>query len=140
MAASTSRARSSPANTARHSAAGQASDSKETMRATLGHRPLHTQYTGAATRDSQIVGKYSKSRQKLLSGSSDTNVEFSVLCQLLVRLGFDERIKGSHHIFTRDGVMEILNLQPKGSKAKPYQVKQVRGILVKYQLGEADVD
>jgi predicted RNA binding protein YcfA (HicA-like mRNA interferase family) len=86
------------------------------------------------------VGKYSKLRQKLLSGSSDTNVEFSVLCQLLVRLGFDERIKGSHHIFTRDGVMEILNLQPKGSKAKPYQVKQVRGILVKYQLGEADVD
>ena len=86
------------------------------------------------------MGKYSKLRQKLLSGSSDTNVEFSVLCQLLVRLGFDERIKGSHHIFTRDGVMEILNLQPKGSKAKPYQVKQVRGILVKYQLGEADVD
>jgi predicted RNA binding protein YcfA (HicA-like mRNA interferase family) len=86
------------------------------------------------------MGKYSKLRQKLLSGSSDTNVEFSVLCQLLVRLGFEERIKGSHHIFTRDGVMEILNLQPKGSKAKPYQVKQVRGILVKYQLGETDVD
>lgn len=105
-----------------------------------GHCPFQTQYTGAATRDSQIVGKYSKLRQKLLSGSSDTNVEFSVLCQLLVRLGFDERIKGSHHIFTRDGVMEILNLQPKGSKAKPYQVKQVRGILVKHQLGEADVD
>jgi predicted RNA binding protein YcfA (HicA-like mRNA interferase family) len=110
------------------------------MRATFGHCPFQTQYTGAATKDSQIMGKYSKLRQKLLSGSSDTNVEFSVLCQLLVRLGFEERIKGSHHIFTRDGVMEILNLQPKGSKAKPYQVKQVRGILVKYQLGETDVD
>jgi len=36
--------------------------------------------------------------------------------------------------------MEILNLQPKGSKVKPYQVKQVRGILVKYRLGETDVD
>lgn len=86
------------------------------------------------------MGKHSKLRQKLLSGSSDTNVEFSVLCQLLVRLGFEERIKGGHHIFTRDGVVEILNLQPKGSKAKPYQVKQVRGVLVKYQLGETDVD
>lgn len=86
------------------------------------------------------MGRYSKLRQKVLSGNSDTNVEFSVLCQLLVRLGFGERIRGSHHIFTRDDVMEILNLQPKGSKAKPYQVKQVRDILVKYGLGETDVD
>jgi predicted RNA binding protein YcfA (HicA-like mRNA interferase family) len=86
------------------------------------------------------MGRYSKIRQKILSGSSDTNVEFSALCQLLVRLGFEERIRGSHHIFTRDGVAEILNLQPKGSKAKPYQVKQVRSILVKYRLGETDVD
>ena len=86
------------------------------------------------------MGKYSKIRQRILSGSSDTNVEFTVLCQLLVRLGFEERIRGSHHIFTREGVMEIINLQPKGNKAKPYQVKQVRNILVKYWLGETDVD
>lgn len=86
------------------------------------------------------MGKYSKVQQKILSGSADANVEFSDLCQLLVRLGFEERLKGSHHIFTRDGIKEILNLQPKGSKAKPYQVKQVRNILVKYRLGETDVD
>ena len=86
------------------------------------------------------MGRYSKIRQKILSGSSDRNVEFSVLCQLLVRLGFEQRVRGSHHIFTRDGAAEILNLQPKGSKAKPYQVKQVRSILVKYRLGETDVD
>ena len=86
------------------------------------------------------MGRYTKLRQKILSGSSDTNIEFSVLCQLLVRLGFEERVRGSHHIFTRDGVAEILSLQPKGSKAKPYQVKQVRSILVKYRLGETDVD
>jgi hypothetical protein len=62
------------------------------------------------------------------------------MCQLLQRLGFDERVRGSHHIFTRQDVVEILNLQPKGANAKPYQVKQVRGFLVKYRLGETDVD
>jgi hypothetical protein len=86
------------------------------------------------------MGKYSKLKQKILAGGADGNIEFSALCQLLVRLGFDERIKGAHHIFTRDGVDEIINLQPKGNKAKAYQVKQVRGMLVKYRLGESDVD
>ena len=86
------------------------------------------------------MGKYSKLREKILAGGADANIDFSTLCQLLVRLGFDERIKGSHHIFTRDGIMEIINLQPKGGKAKTYQVKQVRNILVNYGLGESDVD
>ena len=86
------------------------------------------------------MGKYTKLKQKILAGGSDANLEFSALCQLLLRLGFEERTKGSHHIFTRGDVEEILNLQPKGSKAKPYQVKQVRAILVKYRLGESDVD
>jgi len=54
---------------------------------------------------------------------------------LLRRLGFDERIKGDHHIFTKDGVEEILNLQPKDGKGKPYQVKQVRDVILKYHLG-----
>lgn len=86
------------------------------------------------------MGRYSKVKRKILSGSADANVEFSHLRQLLTRLGFEERVKGSHHIFTRDGMEEILNLQPKGGKAKAYQVKQVRNILVKYRLGETDVD
>jgi len=86
------------------------------------------------------MGKYSKIKQKILSGSADRNVEFAHLCQLLVRLGFEERIRGSHHIFTPKGIEEILNLQPKENKAKPYQVKQVRNTLVKYRLGETDVD
>ena len=72
---------------------------------------------------------------KILSGASDTNISFEQLCQLLIRLGFDERISGSHHIFTKKGVEEILNLQPKQGKAKAYQVKQVREMLLKYQLG-----
>jgi predicted RNA binding protein YcfA (HicA-like mRNA interferase family) len=70
---------------------------------------------------------------------SDTNIQFADLCQLLIHLGFAERIRGSHHIFTKDGVAEILNLQPKQQKAKVYQVKQVRNILVKYKLvGQED--
>lgn len=86
------------------------------------------------------MGKYVRLRRKILSGSSDSNIGFSALCQLLAKLGFEERVRGSHHILTRDDIEEILNLQPKGSKAKPYQVKQVRNILVKYRLGEIDVD
>jgi len=62
------------------------------------------------------------------------------LCTLLGRLEFEERVRGDHHIFTRNGVAEIINLQPKDKKAKPYQVRQVRGILVKYRLGESNVD
>ena len=57
------------------------------------------------------------------------------MCQLIRKLGFEERIKGSHHIFTKEGVEEILNVQPKGTKAKPYQVKQVRIVILKYKLG-----
>ena len=86
------------------------------------------------------MGRYSKLIQKILSGGSDTNIEFSRLRQLLARLGFEERVKGSHHIFTREGVEEIVNLQPIGNLAKPYQVRQLRNILVKYQLGDKDVD
>jgi len=59
---------------------------------------------------------------------------FGTLCVLLKRLGFEERIKGDHHIFTKYGVEEILNLQPKDGKGKPYQVKQVRDVILKYHL------
>lgn len=57
-----------------------------------------------------------------------------------MRLGVKQRVKGDHHIFAKNGIIEIINLHPKGSKSKPYQVKQVRRILVKYKLGESDVD
>ena len=71
---------------------------------------------------------------KILKGTSDKNISFFEMCQLLHKLGFEERKKGSHHIFTKKGVEEIVNLQPKGSLAKPYQVKQIRNILLKYKL------
>ena len=86
------------------------------------------------------MGKYSKLKEKILSGTADNNIEFRELCRLLIRLGFEERVREDHHIFVKDNISEIINLQPNGSKAKPYQVKQVRSILVKYILGDADVD
>ena len=85
------------------------------------------------------MAKHEKTLLQILRGSSDSNVSFDDLRSLLCHLGFDERIRGSHHIFTKEGVEEILNLQPIGAKAKAYQVKQVRGVLVRYKLaGESD--
>ncbi len=75
---------------------------------------------------------------RILRGRSDANLSFVEVCQLLRRLGFDERIRGGHHIFTKEGIEEILNLQPRGAKAKAYQVKQVRNIILRYGLGGDD--
>jgi predicted RNA binding protein YcfA (HicA-like mRNA interferase family) len=78
--------------------------------------------------------------EAILAGKSDSGIDFVALCQLLIRLGFTRRIKGGHHIFTHTGMSEIINLQPKGSKAKAYQVKQIRNILKRYRLGATDVN
>ncbi|MBI4586004.1 MAG: type II toxin-antitoxin system HicA family toxin [Planctomycetes bacterium] len=81
------------------------------------------------------MSSHEKVFNQILRGTSDANISFSGLCRLLIHLGFSERIRGSHHIFTREGVEEILNLQPKNAKAKPYQVKQVRNVILRYRLG-----
>ena len=70
-----------------------------------------------------------------MRGTSDTDIPFGELCRLLRGKGFEERIRGSHHIFTKEDVEEILNLQPKAKMAKPYQVKQVRAVFLRYRLG-----
>jgi hypothetical protein len=80
------------------------------------------------------MGKLEKLFEHILMRRSDANVPFETLCALLMRLGFDERIKGDHHIFVKDGIEEILNLQPKGGKGKPYQIKQIRDVILKYHL------
>lgn len=81
-----------------------------------------------------MMGTYDKLVQSILSGRQDQSFRFSEITHLLLVLGFSERIKGSHHIYYRPDIPEIINIQPKGSQAKPYQVKQVRNIIVKYQL------
>jgi len=80
------------------------------------------------------MGKHEKLYAHILMRRSDANVPFEALCSLLKHLGFSQRIRGDHHIFTKDGVAEIINLQPKGGKGKPYQIKQVRSLILQYDL------
>jgi hypothetical protein len=80
------------------------------------------------------MGKHDDLYQYILTRRSDANISFEDLCSLLEHLGFDRRIRGDHHIFSKAGIDEILNLQPKGGKAKPYQVKQVRRVITRYRL------
>ena len=85
------------------------------------------------------MSQYEKALLAVLSGTKDRSILFADLQAILDRLGFRCRIKGDHFIYTRDSVEEIINIQPVGGKAKPYQVKQVRDIILRYQLG-GDLD
>ena len=77
--------------------------------------------------------------EKVLSGLADKNIRFHDLKKLLVDCDFSERPKGDHHIFYKEGIEEIVNLQPlKDGKAKAYQVKHVRGIILKYKFHGED--
>ncbi len=82
------------------------------------------------------MDKFQKLLLIIIEGSSEANISFDDLSQLLFRLGFEERIKGSHHIFRKAGIEEKINLQRDGSKAKKYQVRQVRQIISRYNLGK----
>ncbi len=80
--------------------------------------------------------RFEKLMLKIISGTSDNNIDFEQLRKILINLGFTERIKGSHHIFFRQDIDEIINIQSKNRLAKPYQVKQIRNIIVKYKLAD----
>ena len=81
------------------------------------------------------MSSHEKVLLQVLRGTSDANLSFDTLRQLLLRLGFEERTRGSHHVFRKAGVEEQINLQRDGSKAKAYQVRQVRGVILKHRLG-----
>jgi hypothetical protein len=80
------------------------------------------------------MGAHDKLLERVLHGRSDADIRFDALCQLLHRLGFEAWTRGSHHLFQKRGIEERINLQRDGSKAKPYQVRQVRRIILKYRL------
>ena len=87
------------------------------------------------------MSRVEKTLDRILRGNADADIRFDELRALLTYLGFAERIRGDHHIFSRDGVVEILNLQPRAGKAKAYQVKQVRIVLSSYGLaGESETE
>lgn len=70
----------------------------------------------------------------IISAGKDSNIKFKDLQRVLDVMGFRSRIKGDHFIYYKDGIDEIINIQPKGNKAKPYQVKQIRNLILKYKL------
>lgn len=72
--------------------------------------------------------------ERVLLRTSDADIPFAGIRHLLKALGFEERIRGSHHIFAKNGIEEILNLQPRRGRAKSYQVRQVRHVIIKYKL------
>lgn len=81
------------------------------------------------------MSQYEKLLRSVLSGTKDKDLSFSDLRLVLEHLGFQCRVKGDHFIYTKDGIEDIINIQPQGSRAKPYQVKQVRTIILYYRLG-----
>jgi predicted RNA binding protein YcfA (HicA-like mRNA interferase family) len=90
-------------------------------------RPNRYVYNGGVGAD--------KTLQRILSGTADAAIRFDDLCRLLERLGFECRVRGSHHLFRKDGVPEMINVQRDGQHAKAYQVRQARGVIVRAKLG-----
>jgi hypothetical protein len=82
------------------------------------------------------MGSWDRVLPQILDGRSDANIAFEDLCNLLLHFGFELRVRGSHHVFRKEGVAEKINLQRDGSKAKPYQVRQVRNVIVRNRLGD----
>jgi hypothetical protein len=81
------------------------------------------------------MGKQEEMKDQVCSGESNANIDFDDLCKLVRALGFNARTKGSHRIFSKSGVREIINLQPDSNgRAKSYQVRQVRSIILHYGL------
>ena len=78
-----------------------------------------------------------KTLRSIEAGSLD--VRFTDLCGLATAFGFKlARVSGSHHIFSHSGVPELINLQEVGGRAKPYQVRQLRGLVARYSLTMED--
>ncbi|HYW13474.1 MAG TPA: type II toxin-antitoxin system HicA family toxin [Longimicrobium sp.] len=85
------------------------------------------------------MSQFDKLLMKLLRGGSEASFAFDDLRHILGKLGFDERIRGSHHMFDPDGIPELINIQRQGKDAKAYQVRDVRNLIVRYHLaGESD--
>jgi virulence-associated protein VapD len=78
--------------------------------------------------------KYSKLLARVLSGRADSNIDFDDLRRLVEHLGFAERVRGSHYVFVRQGIRDMINLQREGRLAKPYQVRQVRAVITAHGL------
>jgi len=81
------------------------------------------------------MSKHEDTKARVLSGTCNAGIQFDEMCHLMNQFGFSNRTKGSHHIFHKSGVHDIINLQPsENGKAKPYQVRQVARLIKLYNL------
>ena len=82
------------------------------------------------------LSRAAKLLQRILDPAAEQAISFDDLVRVLGTLGFTLRGgAGSHRVFVRPGVVEILNLQPrKDGTAKPYQLRQVRRVILRYGL------
>ena len=70
---------------------------------------------------------------KILADSK--NIRFADMVKLVKGFGFVlSRTKGSHHIFVRPDIPELVNLQNVKDKAKPYQIQQFLKLVEKHNL------
>ena len=82
------------------------------------------------------MNRHERLLRTILGGRSDANIRFDDLRALMRHLGFDERIRGSYHVYRKQGIPEKVNLQRDDGNAKPYQVKQLRRLALRYHLGD----
>ena len=82
------------------------------------------------------MGRHEQLLARICEGRAVKNIAFADVCALLRRLGFAERQRGSHHIFTRSGIVERINLQSSDADAKPYQIRQIRAIVLRHRLSQ----
>ena len=82
------------------------------------------------------MNRHERLLQKIIRGRSDTNIRFRELRALMLHLGFEERVRASHHVYRKAGIAEKVNLQRDDGNAKPYQVRQIRRLVLKYRLEE----
>lgn len=82
------------------------------------------------------MSRFSKLKERISEPEAQNNITFDELCYVVQKLGFIHRKKPSgHNVFTKDGIPEIINLQPgQNGKAKRYQVQQVADLVLQYDL------
>jgi hypothetical protein len=82
-------------------------------------------------------GRSAVNKRKLLAKAMNSphNLGFPDFLALIEAFGFVLlRQRGSHHIFARPGLVEIMDVQPQGGKAKAYQVKQLIELVTRHGL------
>ena len=79
------------------------------------------------------VTRFAKLLERLLSGDADRAFAFDDVCTVLLRLGFTRRVRGSHHIFTRDGIRDIFSSH--GAAVMPSRIRCDRSAMWSFVMG-----